>query len=449
MTACSELVESARLITYPDGAGFTRKASKLKPQQFVIIGAGVIGSYCALELAAHRDPASITIVDRSPFSYANTSCVNMGGFATSEVYPLATLQNIWRAIKWLPNPEAPLALRLHYVPRLLPWLSVFLRSAISKGHFEHVVRSQQALMKLARKAHADSLSGTGLDNLISANGAICLYKTRKRFHADWNGRWRLYREQGFECKSLAENELRQILPDLATNIRYGIHVPGINYWVEPKELLSGLHGLLMNRGVRIEAAGVDRIIGEERGVLGLELSTGEEWACETMVVAAGAYSKTLCGDLQDYVPLDTERGYSTTLPRPGVSIGHLLLLVEDDFVATPMRSGLRLGGTVELAGLDAAPNFARTEILAKQIRTYFPDINTDGRNDMLGFRPSVPDGLPVISRSSNFDNAFFAFGHGHVGMTQSAITGKLVAQLISGQEPDIDLQPYAVGRFTN
>ncbi|MGI9261230.1 MAG: NAD(P)/FAD-dependent oxidoreductase [Woeseiaceae bacterium] len=416
-------------------------------QTTVIVGAGIVGSYCALQLSTVRDPRSITIVDSAPFAYDNTSCVNMGGFATSEVYPLARLQNIWRAIRWLPNPQAPLALRLRYVPELMPWLRVFLRSAVSKKHFDHVVSSQQALMKRASQAHAECLGSTGLEKLISGDGAICVYKTRKRFQSDWNGRWRLFREQGFVCHSLAKDELHNYLPELAANIQYGIYVPDIRFWVEPKDLLRGLHDVLKNRGVGIEVASVDRITAKDRGSFELELSTGTELACTDLVIAAGAFSKKLCKDLDDDVPLDTERGYSTTLPESGIGIDHLLLLVEDDFVATPMRSGLRLGGTVELAGLTAAPNFARTELLANQIRTYFPTVNTDGRIDMIGYRPSMPDGLPVISQSSVFDNAYYAFGHGHVGMTQSAITGRLIAQLVGGAEPEMNVQPYSVGRF--
>jgi len=414
----------------------------------VIVGAGIIGSYCALQLAETRDPSSIMIVDREPFAYNNASCANMGGFATCEVRPLASLHNIWRAIKWLPNPRAPLALRLRYLPDLLPWLHVFLKSAVSRRHFDHVVRAQQALMKHASSAHIERLNGTGLENLISQEGTVCLYKNEKRRTADWNSRWRLFREQGFDCHRLSTDELRAALPDLSSRIQYAIQVPDIRYWKEPQSLLSGLHNLLGARGVDIRPGEVTGIRRTARSVAALTLSDEDELPCSDLIIAAGAWSKSLCRELGDTVPLDTERGYCTSLPDARVRINHLLLLVEDDFVATPMHSGLRLGGTVELAGLDAAPDFSRTALMTEQIRTYFPEINTDDRTDMIGFRPSVPDGLPVISRASTFDNAYFAFGHGHVGMTQSAITGKLIAQLITGENTDIDLRPFSVGRFS-
>lgn len=414
----------------------------------VIVGAGIIGSYCALQLAEAHDPGRIMIVDRQPFTYDNASCTNIGGFATCEVRPLASLHNIWRAIKWLPNPRAPLALRLRYLPGLLPWLRVFLKSAVSRQHFDNVVRAQQSLMKHASSEHLERLNGTGLENLISQEGAICLYKNEKRLAADWNSRWRLFREQGFDCYRLSTDELRAELPDLNSRIQHAIHVPDIHYWKEPQSLLSGLHELLRERGIDIRPGEVTGIRRGARSVAALTLSDEDELPFGCLIVAAGAWSKSLCRELGDNVPLDTERGYCTSLPNAGVSINHLLLLVEDDFVATPMHSGLRLGGTVELAGLDAAPNFSRTALMANQIRAYFPDINTDGRTNMIGFRPSVPDGLPVISRASKFDNAFFAFGHGHVGVTQSAITGKLIAQLITGENTDIDLGPFSVGRFS-
>ena len=413
----------------------------------VVIGAGIVGTYCALHLSRVRDPTKIIIVDREPFAYRNASCVNMGGFATCEVQPLASPRNVLRAIKWLWNPRAPLAIRFRYLPQLRPWMRVFLQSAFSHRQFQHVVATQQTLMKSAGESHLSSLEGTGLDDLINRNGAIGLYKSRRGFERDWNGRWRLFREQGSHCRRLPVDELRALLPDLSPDVQYAIHVPEIHFWEEPRDLLSGLHKTLQERGVRIVAGTAVGFCRSSRAISAIELAGGEELQCREIVVATGAFSKPLCRDLGDEVPLDTERGYSTSLPSAGVRIRHLLLLVEDDFVATPMRSGLRLGGTVELAGLKAPPDFRRTELLAEQIRNYFPNIDTRDRHDMLGFRPSVADGLPVISRSTKFANTWYAFGHGHVGMTQSAITGKLIAQAMDARKPDIDLAPFTVRRF--
>lgn len=413
-----------------------------------IIGAGIIGSYCALHLRRSLPDAEITIIDRAPFDYQGASCGNMGGFATCEVQPGTTLANLLKIPRWLLDPLGPLALRPGYLPGLLPWLWTFAKCAFTPGHFNHVVSNQQQLMRLSCQAHKDALETTGLDTLISENGAICLYKKPASLERDLNTRWSLFREEGQECRRLGRDELKELLPELNPGIRDAVYVPGIYFWTDPGALLKGLHEYLRQQRVEFIVGEVTGLCYDNGNVTGLSCTGGKHIPCDKAIVAAGAWSKPLCLQSGDYVPLDTERGYHTTLKNPGVRVNHLLLFVDDDFVATPMTAGLRVGGTVELAGLDAAPDFRRTDLLARCIRDYFPAINTGDRNHWLGFRPSVPDYLPVIGPSPGCADLYYAFGHGHVGMTQSAITGKLVAQAVQGVTPEIDLAPYSIQRFS-
>ena len=412
-----------------------------------IIGAGIIGSYCALHIRRSLPDAEITVVDRAPFDYQGASSGNMGGFATCEVQPGTTLANLLRIPLWLLDPLGPLTLRPGYLPGLLPWLWTFVKSAFSPGHFNHVVSNQQELMGLSYQAHKDALETTGLDKLISENGAICLYKKSASLERDWNSRWLLFREQGQSCTRLSRDELQEFLPELSPVIRDAVYVPGIYFWTDPGLLLKGLHDHLKEQGVEFIVAEATAVCHENGNVSAVATGDGRTFPYDNVVVAAGAWSKSLCLSAGDYVPLDTERGYHTTLKHPGIQVDHLLLFVDDDFVATPMASGLRVGGTVELAGLEAAPDFRRTDLLAQRIGDYFPAINTDDRNHWLGFRPSIPDYLPVIGPSPGCANLYYAFGHGHVGMTQSAITGKLIAQTVRGVAPEIDLAPYSIQRF--
>ena len=413
----------------------------------VVVGAGIVGTYVALFLAKSGFDGRIVMLDRDPFGYGGASCGNLGGFATSEVRPLASLYNIGRALRWLMTPTAPVAVRPSYLPDLWPWLRVFLKSAMSPRHQDHVVKSQQALMRRARAAHLEALAGTGLENLINTNGTLCLYRSERRLEKDWMSRWRLYRDEGHSCRRLSEEDLRQRLPDLDPDLRHAIHVPDIYFWEDPGALLRGLHERVRSLGVEIRQGDVVGIEQARDERVAVRLAGAERIGCGRLVIAAGAWSKPLCLAAGDDVPLDTERGYHAMLPDPSVQIDNLLLLVEDDFVATPMRGGLRLGGTVELAGLDAPPDFERTALLANQIRDYFPGINTEGRTDWLGFRPSMPDGLPVMSRATTRNNVYYAFGHGHVGMTQSAIAGKLMAQIIRAERPELDMRPFSASRF--
>ena len=147
------------------------------------------------------------------------------------------------------------------------------------------------------------------------------------------------------------------------------------------------------------------------------------------------------------MPLDTERGYNTTLPRPGVSLSRPVCPAEGNFMITPMAGGLRVGGAVELAGLTAPANFARAKALLALGRQALPGLNGEGGTEWMGCRPSLPDSLPVIGPSRHHGRVAFAFGHGHLGLTEAATTGRLVADLLTGAPPPIDLAPFAIDRF--
>jgi len=165
------------------------------------------------------------------------------------------------------------------------------------------------------------------------------------------------------------------------------------------------------------------------------------------VIAAGAWSKRLAAELGSNPPLETERGYHVQFPEPGVLPRMPIYSTERAFVAAPLEVGLRIAGTVELGGLDADPNWDRAEVLRGHARRWFPGLQEAGATRWMGFRPSMPDSLPVIGRSPRFSNAIFAFGHGHCGMMMGARTGEIVASLLAERDPGLDMTPYRVTRF--
>jgi D-amino-acid dehydrogenase len=166
-----------------------------------------------------------------------------------------------------------------------------------------------------------------------------------------------------------------------------------------------------------------------------------------VVVAAGAWSRRLTDPLGDHVPLETERGYNTTLPLGSFDLRRQIIFGGHGFVVTPLTTGLRVGGAVELGGLDLPPNFARSEAMLRKAMRFLPGLSPEGGQQWMGFRPSLPDSLPVIGPSRASARIIYAFGHGHLGLTQSAGTGRLVADLVSGPAPAIDLAPFRPGRF--
>jgi D-amino-acid dehydrogenase len=166
-----------------------------------------------------------------------------------------------------------------------------------------------------------------------------------------------------------------------------------------------------------------------------------------VVLTGGAWSRGLAAALGARVPLDTERGYHVMLPQPGVEPRSAMLFPALGFGATPMAEGFRIAGTVEFGGLEAAPDWRRADALVAHAQRLFPGLGTDGAQRWMGYRPSMPDSLPVIGRSPKHANAYFAFGHGHLGLTLAAVTGRLIADLVAGRSPSLDPSPYRIDRF--
>lgn len=414
----------------------------------LIVGGGIVGTYCARQIARQQSNLRIRIIDRSPESYDNASCGNMGGFAVCEVQPLATLHTLLRAPALMLNPLSALTIRPSKIPSFSRWAFGFVRAALTPGHYQNVVNAQSTLMERAYQAHLDVIGETELVKLLSDEGTICLYRKQRTLTHDWQTRWKLFRDRGEDCRVLEPDELHARLPTLDSSLEHAVYIPSIKYWKEPASLLQGLHDMARRHGIVIDQGDVQSLGFENNKPASVQTSDGEVYRFSRLIVTAGAWSGPLCEQLGDTVPLSTERGYSTTIATDA-GINNLILFKDDEFVATPMNSGLRLGGTVELAGLEALPNYKRTALLAKQLGTYFPSIKTEERTDWMGHRLSLPDTLPVIGQSPLHSNIIYAFGHGHVGMTQAAITGKLVSQIVAGAVPEIDLKPFSISRFSS
>jgi len=176
-------------------------------------------------------------------------------------------------------------------------------------------------------------------------------------------------------------------------------------------------------------------------------TSGDQITFDTLVVACGAWSKTLAKRLGSPVPLDTERGYNTTVPYHDVKLARTVISADDSIILTPMEMGIRVGGAVELGGLIAPPNYDRAKALFAKGKEVLPKLNAEGGTEWMGFRPSMPDSKPVISKSPKHQNVFFSFGHGHLGLTMGATTGRLISDLVTGSETPINMTPYRINRF--
>jgi D-amino-acid dehydrogenase len=215
--------------------------------------------------------------------------------------------------------------------------------------------------------------------------------------------------------------------------------------VDPQRLARRLADDFVAAGGEVVPTRVERIAAADDGV-SLATAAGER-RFDKVVVAAGAWSRGLARDSGVRVPLDTERGYHAMLPDPGVEVRVPMISGDHSIAITPMSEGLRVSGTVEFAGLRAAPDYARAERLVELAERLLPGLRPVGAKFWLGFRPSLPDSLPVIGPSPRQHNVLLAFGHGHLGVTFAAVTGTLIADLAAARSPAIDLAPFSPARF--
>ena len=407
------------------------------PLHTVVVGAGFVGLCCARALlqAGHV----VTVIDRDPAG-DKASFGNAGGLGVTEVLPAASPGVILQVPRWLIDPLGPLSLRPTHLPRMLPWLARFLRA----GTASEAARITAALASLLAPVYDDMLPL--LDELaLSAElhrvGALWVYDTEAGFKRDAAAH-ATRRRHGIEVEAISGTEARRLEPALAATVTRAVMTPQWSHVSDPKRLVDRLREQLLSQGVEMiphEAAAV-----EGRAVV---TARGTCVAFDRLVVAAGAWSGRIARSVGDPVLIESERGYNATLPSPGVTLAREVIFAERQFVATPLAVGLRIGGAAEFAGLDAAPNFGRSDALLKLARRYLPDLDMEGVVRWMGHRPATPDSLPVIGASPRRADIVYAFGHGHVGLTLGPTTGRLVARIVTGRAPPIDLSPFSIARF--
>jgi D-amino-acid dehydrogenase len=414
----------------------------------VVIGGGVVGLAAAIELL--RDGHAVTIIEpgtpggKQAASYGNGTLLN-----PSSVIPMSA-PGMWKKVPgYLMDPLGPLAIRWSYLPRLLPWLNRFLRAGSTAGKVAATARALAPLLADAPALHRKLAEEAGVGDLITRQGVLFVFPDRAAFQAEALS-WRIRRDNGIKWLELDEDELRQREPSLDRRYRFAVVVEENGQCRDPGNYVAALarHAVALGAEIRQTAATGFRI---EAGVLRAVTTQGSEVPCDKAVVAAGAHSKQLAEAAGDRVFLETERGYHVTISDPGVEPRYPLMPSDGKMACAMTPGGLRLAGQVELAGLDAAPNWQRAEVLLNFARKVFPTLPVDLPPERIslwmGHRPSTPDGLPVLGPASGCRDVVHAFGHGHVGLTAAAMSGKVVADLVAGRSPRFDLTPYAATRF--
>jgi D-amino-acid dehydrogenase len=289
----------------------------------------------------------------------------------------------------------------------------------------------------------------GVGELITRQGVLFAYPDRAAFEAEALS-WRLRHDNGTRWLELDEDQLRQHEPTLSRRYKFAVLVQENGQCRDPGSYVAALvrHAVTSGATMRHARATGFRI---ENGGLQAVLTDSGDIAADKAVIAAGAYSKQLAAAAGDRVPLETERGYHVVISDPGVSPRYPVMPSDGKMALAMTPAGLRIGGQVELAGLEAEPNWRRAEVLLAFVRQVYPDVPADLPPERIklwmGHRPSMPDGLPCLGPATASSDIVHAFGHGHVGLTAGATTGKIVAEIISGRPVSVDLAPYSPRRF--
>lgn len=406
----------------------------------VVIGAGVIGLSAAL--MAQERGLSVIVVDREGPA-AGASAGNAGAFAFTDILPLASPGILKKAPKWLLDPLGPLTIPPAYALQIAPWLYRFWR-ACSPRAVAASTAAQTAMMDLSRVELEPFLAATGTLPMLRKDGNLQVYESAAEFHASLPG-WEARTAHGIEFRHMTAEEMSDLQPGLLPRFTHGTFTPGWWSIADPKEYVLALADRFKANGGTILRAEVTSL--QPQGEAVYLQTTGEPLAADKVVLSAGAFSHRLTATLGERIPLETERGYNTTLPAGALDLRCQITFGGHGFVISRLSTGIRVGGAVELGGLSLPPNYRRSAAMLRKAKAFLPDLKTEGGTQWMGFRPSLPDSLPAIGRSRVSPHVVYAFGHGHLGLTQSAGTARLVADLLTDADPAINLTPFSPQRF--
>ena len=393
--------------------------------RIAVIGAGIVGSCIALEL--QRAGATVTLIDRDAPGNG-CSFGNSGALSPSSIAPLAMPGVLASLPAMLLNPESPLALRLAYLPRAAPWLARFVRSARPAT----VQRSAAALATLhhgAVQAHRALSIEIGVPELFLQRGHLHLYPDVQALAKD-EGSWRLRREFGYAAERLDRSGILELEPHIGARYQCAMYLADHATILNPARYVQAVAKTFADRGGLVLRDEIHR----------LERTAGRSWrlagsiahaAFDRVVVAAGAWSRHLLDPLGVRIALESQRGYHVQFAAGPAPVSRTVVLTDRKIFVTPMETGLRVGGTVEIAGLQHPPNPRRAAILERIARASFKGLEGVASTRWMGHRPCMPNSVPLIGPAAQQPGLWLAVGHGHLGLTDSVNTALQLAGSMS------------------
>lgn len=422
--------------------GDVSRSSAAAPGSVVVLGAGVVGTACALRLA--QAGLATTLLDwQEPGQGASSG--NAGCLSAQSVVPIALPGMIWQVPKWLFDPAGPLHVRWRYLPRAAPWLWKWVRAS----RMEVVRRSSAALRGLLETSveeFADLLGPEDAARLIRRNGQLLVWRSARPDRPEAVGH-RLREEHGVDMQWLNPGEIAELEPGLAPVFARGLLLRRHGNLLDPLDAVQTLARHFQAAGGRFRKGRVVDITRSADAGVTLHLEGGETVQPDRLVIAAGAWSARLAARLGMRIPLETERGYHASFEGVHGLCSRPVMDANNATIVSPMAFGLRLAGTVEIAGVDAPADDRRAEAMLTHLRTMFR-YPPEGRPSLwMGCRPSLPDSIPVIDRAPGLAQVVLAFGHGHLGMTGAPATARIVRDLVLDRPINADISPFRATRF--
>ena len=413
-----------------------------KPKSSVgVIGAGIQG--VCISLCLIKKGFKVTLIDREDPGKESASYGNAGHFSPYASVPINRPDILTDVPSMLFSSTGPLAIKWSYIPKMIPWFLKFIKNC-TKKKMMHTAKYMHQILDLAIPAYDELFEDIDISGLIENKGIIYFWtdKDLKSRELEINIR----KELGVKQQLLKPHEIHDLEPHIKQIYHGGVLYPQARHTRNPKKILLKLFDLFIKRGGRFEKKNVQSIsYGEDnKPVIKTDL---DFFKFDKAVIACGAFSKKITDKLDEKIPMETERGYHVHFKNHDHLLSRPVIFLNRGFGITPMEQGLRVVGTVEFGGLDNPLSKKRILNLVNNAKYLFPELK-EHHDEWLGFRPTLPDFLPVIGPSKKNKNLFYSFGHNHLGWTLGAISGKIISKMIAEENTNLDLSPYNSLRFS-
>ena len=404
-----------------------------------IVGAGIQGISNALFL--QKKGFNVTVFDRDEPGSPAASYGNAGHFSPYASVPINRPDLLTDVPAMLLSSTGPLALKWNYVPKMIPWFLQFIRNCTTK-RMMHTAKNMHQILDLALPAYDELFDEIELGGLVEKKGILYIWNDQSLKSRDLEIEVR--NELGVDQQLVSPKEIHDLEPNIKPIYHGGVYYQHGRHARNPKKILLKLYDLFLKKGGKFLKMNIKDInFNDEKPVIKAET---QSFLFDKIVIACGSFSKKLTDNLDEKIPLDTERGYHVHFKDCDHLLSRPVIFQNRGFGITPMEQGLRVVGTVEFGGLDNPLSKSRVKNLINNAKYMMGDL-PEHEDEWLGFRPTLPDYLPVIGPSKKYKNVFYCFGHHHLGWTLGPISGKIISGMIAEENTNLDLKPYSSLRF--